>query len=318
MTLLFALVSDKKCFTMHRVNTSVNTGRRAAQRLRLSVAITRQGAMAGARRRVGGGVAGPAERARGVLYQLVLIAIGSTLIGVGVGLFLRAGLGLPPYDVLLSALSEPLGISHGQTAWALAVVLFAVAALFGQRPTIYGLVFTVTNGLAVDWAHALIETPEGMGSRVFFVAAGMAAIAGGIAVATSTSTTGGPFDLLMMAGNKHGFDPYKVRTALEVGVLIGGVAGGGDFGLATVLFAVVIGSVIRIWATALNDHREGRAFRRARAEIAADQANADSASTDATGSTELAEGSNQADEAIEGEVEEDDAVADAVVQSLIY
>ena len=51
------------------------------------------------------------------------------------------------------------------------------------------------------------------------------------------------------------------RTALELGVLIGGVAGGGNFGPATVILALTIGSIIRIWSLALVDHREGRAQR---------------------------------------------------------
>jgi len=222
--------------------------------------------MAGARRRTR--VAqGPAAKVRGVAHQLVPIAIGSSLIGIGVGLFLRADLGLPPYDVFLSAIRNPLGITHGQTAWAVALVLFAVAALFGRRPTIYGLVFTITNGLAVDRAVSLIEVPSGLTLQIVFVAAGLVSIAGGIAVATSTSTTGGPFDLLMMAGNDHGFDPYRVRTAMELGVLVGGVAGGGDFGLATIAFAMTIGPIMRTWTTALNDHREGRTMRLTRTEV---------------------------------------------------
>lgn len=330
MTHPFGVVSSEKSFTIVRVNVRKNGGRIPAQKLRHAVAITHQGALAGARRRVQKSVRlGPAEKARGVGEQLLLIAVGSTLIGVGVGLYLRANLGLPPYDVLLSAIREPLGISHGQTALALSAVLFVVAALFGRRPTIYGLVFTVTNGFAVDRAHALIETPEGMGTRITFVALAMAAIACGIAVATSRPTTGGPFDLLMMAGNDHGFDPYKIRTALEMSVLIGGVLGGGDFGIATVVFALTIGGTMRLWSTALNDHREGRAFRRARAEIdqleqarargaaRASDVEVDSASTEADPASAAAAAADIG-YAAAAEAEEEDLLGDTIVQPLFY
>lgn len=229
-------------------------------RLLRHVAITRQGALAGARYRIKT-AEGPTATARGVAHQLMLIGIGSTLIGIGVALFTRSNLGLPPYDVLLSAVKAPLGVSHGQAAWAVSALLFTIATLLGQRPSIYGVVFMFTNGLAVDAAVALVVEPADMGTRVAYVLGALVALAAGIAIATSTNTTGGPFELLMNAGQARGMEPYRVRTALELGVLIGGVAGGGNFGPATVVLALSIGSIIRIWSLALVDHREGRSQR---------------------------------------------------------
>lgn len=186
---------------------------------------------------------------------------GSLLIGTGVALFLQARLGVPPYDVLLSAVSRLTPLSHGQAAWAVSGVLLLIASALGRRPQPAGVVFMFANGLAVDAMSQVINEPASLAGRLGFVLIGTVSIAAGIAVVLHSGTTGGAFELLMSAGADRGLRPSTVRTGLEMGVLVGGGLLGGEFGPATLLFAATIAVAMRLWVQALADHRYGRQTR---------------------------------------------------------
>ena len=228
--------------------------RRLFARPRSLVALTRQGALAAARRVHAGRVISPARKT-------LLVLAGSSLIGTGVALFIHARLGLSPYDVALSAIAEHAGTTHGQAAWIASGSLFAIAAVLGQRPSRYGLLFVAMNGIAVDTASALVENPNAMAVRGLFVLLGLGAITGGIAVVVHSSSTGGPFELLSAAGAQRGLNPTHVRTGMEITLITGGVVAGGSFGVATILFAMAIGPLLGTALQALGDHRAGRMAR---------------------------------------------------------
>ncbi len=199
--------------------------------------------------------------ARLTVHRAVSMVTGAGVIGLGVAFFVHARLGLAPYDVLVSVLRDRLSLSLGQSSWVLSGFLFVVAALLGQRARPSALVYVLACGAAVDISLGLIESPDAMWLRVLFVAIGTAAIVGGIALVVHSGLTGGSFELLMKAGAERGLDPMKVRTSLEVGIVIAGVALGGDAGFATLAFAVAVGPTMKWSQQALLDHRAGRTAR---------------------------------------------------------
>ncbi len=234
-----------------------NTSRQAARNTAAAAhTLSRHGAIAFNKTR-------SPEATRVSLSRAASLLTGSTLIGLGVSFFVHARLGLAPYDVLLSALSPRIGLTHGQSAWLLAAVLFSVAALLGQRPRLSGLAYVAANGFAVDIAVSVIRDAGPMGLRILFAFLGLAAIVGGISLVVHSGLTGGAFELLMNAGRERGQDPIKVRTFLELSILAGGIALGGDFGVATIGFAALVGPTMRAFNQAFSDHRNGRALRRA-------------------------------------------------------
>lgn len=191
------------------------------------------------------------------------------LIGIGVALFVHAHLGLPPYDVLLSVVRDRTGLSFGQTAWVVSAVLFGIAFLLGQRPRLGGIAYVFMIGIAVDAALGLLVDPEPLVLRITFVVLGMFSIISGISLVMHSGTTGGSFELLMRAGQERGFDPIRVRASMELGILAAGVVLGGDFGPATVAFAVAVGPVMRTIKRAMEDHRAGRTLRMTEQSLAA-------------------------------------------------
>ncbi len=186
---------------------------------------------------------------------------GSLLIGLGVSLYVHANLGVAAYDVMLTALRDILNISLGQASWVFTGSLFGIATLLGHRPKVSGLFYLLGNGLAVDFWVNLLNTPDDMFTRLLFVLVGTGAIAGGVAMVVHAGLTGGPIDALMRAGRDRGLDPFKLRSVIELAIVVLGVLLGGDFGPATIFFIVTMGPLLRVGRQALCDHRTGRQAR---------------------------------------------------------
>ena len=201
-------------------------------------------------------------QARTGLTQFVSLISGSVFIGLGVSLFVHSRLGVPAWDVMLTAMRDRLGLSLGQSGWLLAGAFLLVAAAFGRRPRLNSVVFILANGAFVDLFVALIRDPSGLGARVLFMVLGTVSITAAVALTVHSGLTGGAVDLLLAALNDRGFiDPYKGRIGVDLATLLAGVSLGGDFGVATVFSVVVMGPLVKVAMQALTDHRRGRSDR---------------------------------------------------------
>jgi len=208
-----------------------------------------------------------ASRPTSILRQAASLASGSILIGVAVALMVEANLGLSPYDVLSQGVGQQLGLTLGQSGWLLAAILFGAATLLGHRPSLWGVSYVLANGVAIDATSHLLSHPTMLVVRVTFVAAAILLMAAGISLVVHSGTTGGPFELLMKAGEDRGFPLRTTRSILDVGVLALGIMFGGTFGAATLVFAATMGLVLQTIHQALVDHRVGRGLRRQEATV---------------------------------------------------
>lgn len=196
-----------------------------------------------------------------IAVQGLSLAAGSTLIGAAVVMLVQADLGLPPYDVLSSGPQRHLPLTLGQAGWAVAAVLFAVAAVLRRPPSAWGVAYIIGNGLAVDAMGHLLNPPTTDPGRVGFLLAAIVVMAGGINLVLYSGTTGGPFELLMRAGEDRGISPTHVRYALDVTVLVVGLVIGGSAGIGTVIYAALMGVMLQTARQVFSDYAEGRALR---------------------------------------------------------
>lgn len=241
--------------TMERLSTSVEYKKIAVrQSAEWFVGISRHGIVAAER-----AAKGPRARAtaRSTMSQLA----GSILIGLGVSLFVHSRLGVPAYDVMLTALRDRFDITLGQASWLFTGALFLVATVLGRRPRISGLAYMLANGAAVDLWMPLIRDPEAMSARVLFVVLGTTAIASGVALVVHAGLTGGAIELLSKAAEDRGIDQFKARRALELWIVVAGVLLGGDIGVATAVFVVTMSPILKSGQQALSDHQAGRSAR---------------------------------------------------------
>ena len=171
---------------------------------------------------------------------------GLALYGASMGLMIRSGLGLDPWDVLHEALSERTGLTFGTvTALTGALVLLCWIPL-RQRPGIGTVANILVIAVAVDLTLAVTAPPSALAPRIVLMVAGV--VLNGLASAAYIGVRlgPGPRDGLMTGLHaRKGWSIRLVRTAIELTVLTTGWLLGGTLGIGTVLYALAIGPLVQ-------------------------------------------------------------------------
>jgi uncharacterized membrane protein YczE len=181
-------------------------------------------------------------RAGRLARRLVQLYAGLVLYGFSIALMVRAHLGLAPWDVLHSGLTEHFPIDIGQ---ALVIVSFVVMLAWIPLREIPGL-GTISNaiviGLSADVVLAVISVPDAISLRILLLAAGIGLQGLATAAYIGAQLGRGPRDGLMTGlARRTGRSLRLVRTLMELTVVVIGLLLGGAAGLGTILYAVSIG-----------------------------------------------------------------------------
>ncbi|HEX9848658.1 MAG TPA: hypothetical protein VGB33_09590 [Acidimicrobiia bacterium] len=186
-------------------------------------------------------------RGRNTRRRIIQLLVGLTLFGVGIGLMLRSGLGLPPWDVLHQGLTEQFGLTVG--VWSI-IVSFAVLTLWLPLRERYGLgtlLNAVIIGAVIDVTVLLIPEPISVWLDSLMLAGGILAIGLASGLYIGANLGPGPRDGLMTAIARRGPSIRTTRWGLEIVVLVTGILMGGTFGVGTIAFAVFIGPLVQFF-----------------------------------------------------------------------
>jgi uncharacterized membrane protein YczE len=181
--------------------------------------------------------------------RLIQLHVGLVCYGVSMALMIEARLGLDPWDVFHQGVSRRTGLRFG---WVVILTGAAVLLLWiplRQRPGIGTVANAIVIGLAVDAAVAALPTPDALATRWAFLLTGIAlnGVATGMYIGARLGP--GPRDGLMTGyvARRPGRSIRVVRTVIELTVLAVGWALGGTVGLATVLYALLIGPLAHVF-----------------------------------------------------------------------
>jgi uncharacterized membrane protein YczE len=166
---------------------------------------------------------------------------GIVSIGVGIGLSVRAELGLSPWDVLHQGLSDVTGISIGIMVILVGLVVLCAWVPLRQKPGIGTLINSIVVGLVADATLAAVPHVESMLLRIVLLVSALLAFGLGGGLYIGSGLGPGPRDGLMTAITARGFRLWKVRTAIECSVLVVGFLLGGSVGAGTVVIALSLG-----------------------------------------------------------------------------
>jgi uncharacterized membrane protein YczE len=179
----------------------------------------------------------------------VWLVVGLFLFACGIVCFLESRLGLPPWDVLHQGIAKHTPLSFGVANEVVGVVILCVAWSLGSPPGIGTVANAVLIGAFVvvlqplHVVHALGDTS--LAGRIAVLAAGLALFGIGSALYIGAGVGAGPRDSLMLVGSKRtGFRVGVVRALIESTVLLVGFALGGQIGVGTVVFALLIGPCV--------------------------------------------------------------------------
>ncbi len=184
---------------------------------------------------------------RPVTRRLVQLFAGLLLFGATMGLMVRSGLGLNPWDVLHEGLAGMTGLSFGTVTVLLGALVLLTWIPLRQGPGLGTVANVVVVGVGVDATLWLLPEPEHLAVRIGYLVVGILGngVAGGLYIGAGLGP--GPRDGLMTGlVRRTGRSVRVVRTTLEVLVLATGWLIGGTVGVGTVLYALVIGPTVQL------------------------------------------------------------------------
>ncbi len=174
--------------------------------------------------------------------RLVQLVVGLVAYGAGIALMVRAAIGVPPWDVLAQGVSRVTGLDFGLVTNLIGLGVLALWIPLRQRPglgTVLNVLLLGTSAQAVLW---LVPAPESLLVRVPLFAGGLALVALATGAYIGAAFGPGPRDGLMTGLHaRTGLPIWVVRTAIEVAALGVGWTLGGNVGIGTVAFALLIG-----------------------------------------------------------------------------
>jgi uncharacterized membrane protein YczE len=193
--------------------------------------------------------------------RLVQLLIGLFLYGIGIALIVRGAIGVAPWDVLTQGLDSHLHLGFGLVTTIVSGVVLLLWIPLRQRLGLGTVANALLVGPSADVGLWLIPVGLDLWLRVLLFAAGLVllAVASGIYIGADLGP--GPRDGLMTGLHRRtGWPIWAVRTGIEGSVLLIGWVLGGNVGVGTVAFALLVGPLCQ-WTLPLfarRAHESGR------------------------------------------------------------
>ncbi len=175
------------------------------------------------------------------------LAIGLFLYGIGLALMVRAGIGIAPWDVLSQGISLRTGISFGLVTNILGALVLLLWIPIRVRVGVGTVANVLVIGTSAQFGLNVIPQQTIPAVQALVFAGGLALVAVATGLYLGARLGPGPRDGLMTGLHRRtGWPIWIVRTSIEVAVLLVGVVLGGQFGIGTVAFALLIGPMVNV------------------------------------------------------------------------
>ncbi|MFF3038817.1 membrane protein YczE [Arthrobacter citreus] len=179
------------------------------------------------------------------LRRVLQLLAGLFFYGFSIGMMIRAGLGVSPWDVLGQGTSLQTGIAFGLVTNLIGLVVLLLWIPLRQKPGVGTVLNVLLVGPSAEVALAVVDEPAQLWGRILLFTAGLVLLAVATGLYIGARMGPGPRDGLMTGIHaRFGWPLWAVRTGIEVTVLAIGWALGGAVGLGTVAFALLIGPMV--------------------------------------------------------------------------
>ncbi len=182
-------------------------------------------------------------------WRISQLIVGLALFGFGISFILRSTLGAAPWDVLATGITNHIPqISFGMITIILSGVVLLLWIPLRQKPGLGTVLNAVLIGPFADLGLAFLPAPEALWLRILFLAFGLVLVGMGSGLYIGANLGPGPRDGLMTGLHaKTGWAIWKVRTGIEVTVVVLGAILGGIVGWGTLAFALFIGPLVQFF-----------------------------------------------------------------------
>ena len=186
------------------------------------------------------------------IKKIVLSLTGGTLIGIGAGTILYAGVGGDTVTVFQDGLHALFNISYGQASRIYNVVFVVLALIFARKYSGIGTVLSALMiGYAIDisnslWLLTMLKTGFISGLIIFMT--GLVIYALGIALLIRCDAGMNCLDaLLYRLMDVTGLKYKYLRIAADVILTVTGCLMGGVFGIGTVIAVFLTGPLVELF-----------------------------------------------------------------------
>ncbi|UKA63291.1 YitT family protein [Arthrobacter sp. FW306-04-A] len=179
--------------------------------------------------------------------RITQLMIGLAMYGVSLAMFIRAGLGLDPWDAFHQGVAGKIGWSIGTVVVVVSFLVLLLWIPLRQMPGFGTLANAVLVGVFADIGLALIPAFSHLGGQIAMLAG--AVVLNGIASACYIGARLGPGardGLMTGLARRTGWSVRLSRTLIEVVVLGVGWLLGGSVGVGTVVYALAIGPLVQL------------------------------------------------------------------------
>ncbi|WP_210505974.1 YitT family protein [Naasia sp. SYSU D00057] len=182
-----------------------------------------------------------------LLARWTRLLSGLVLYGLADGLIIQAGIGVTPWDVLGQGVSLRTGLLFGLVTIGIGALVLLLWIPLRQRPGIGTLLNVLLVGAAAQVVLWLVPTPEPLLARIGLFVLGLLLLAVATGLYVGAQFGAGPRDGLMLGISRRlGWPIWGARTAVEGTVVALGWLLGGNAGIGTLAFALLIGPLCQI------------------------------------------------------------------------
>lgn len=176
-----------------------------------------------------------------------VLCLGLLIFGVGEALLIAAGVGVSPWTVLAQGLSIISGWSIGVCTFSVSVTVLLFWIPLSQTPGLGTLLNAIIISAAIELSLPWLPQPDVYLLQLLETIIGISLVGLGSGLYLIANLGPGPRDGLMTGLQRVTDLPVaRVRTAIEISVVILGWLLGGTVGLGTLLFAFGIGPAVSI------------------------------------------------------------------------
>lgn len=182
-----------------------------------------------------------------MLRRIPQLLLGLFLYGVAIAMMVQAGIGVSPWDVLTQGIARQTGLPFGLITNLVGLLVLLLWIPIRQRPGLGTLLNVLLIGPSAQLGLWLLPAAHQLWQQVALFAGGLALLALATGLYIGARFGPGPRDGLMTGIHRRwGWRLWIVRTFIEVTVLTIGWLLGGNVGVGTVLFAVLIGPMVNL------------------------------------------------------------------------
>lgn len=179
--------------------------------------------------------------------RIAQLLVGLFLYGFAIAMMVRAAIGVAPWDVLSQGISKQTGIEFGWVTNIVGAIVLLLWIPIRQKPGIGTVANVLLIGTSAQVGLTVLPEVTVLWQQVLLFAGGLALLAIATGLYIGARFGPGPRDGLMTGiHNRWGWKIWKVRTALEVSVLAIGWLLGGNVGVGTIAFAMLIGPMVNV------------------------------------------------------------------------